>query len=141
MIANVNSKGLSIAGALLLSACAQRSERTFHDTYYVVAHGHYALSLLAVALLFALAWAAILKLSRRPMRKHALMAGAAYALGTLLTLAPWFAILIADPVHTDFTLFMRANTIAIAGSLLLLVTLTATAVILIANLITALKRR
>lgn len=112
-----------------------------HDTYYVVVHSHYLLSLALVIALFAAAWFAILRLSRRFSHKHAIFAATAFALGTLLPLAPLLAILYADPVHTDFTLFNRANQIALVGSVILFVTLTTTTVILAATVIAALKRR
>ncbi len=117
------------------------TDRSFHDTYYVVAHTNYLWSIFFVAALFVLAWIAIQRLSPRLTLTHATIATATLPLGALFSLAPFITSIASDPIPANFTLFKTANQIALLGSVILLVTLLVTAAILIANVIAALRRR
>ena len=135
MIANVNSKGLSIAGALLLSACNKSSESALHDTYYVVAHSSYLLTAAFALALMALSWAVIARFSARITRRFAaIMVGVYIALGAL-TLTPILSFTLTDPTLYTPERFTFANRIsmiagAISATLLLISVILAVALII-----------
>ncbi len=63
------------------------NDRAYHDTYYVVAHGHWLASLALATLLVVAVIVAVHRLTPGPrLRQLARLAGAGYLLGFVLTL-------------------------------------------------------
>ena len=129
-------KGPAIAGALLLSGCADAS--AFHDTYYVVTRPlELLIGYLTILCLALAAWRVILKLSEYRPRRGFTLAMTALAAGFALSALPTL-MLVSGSVWPEITIVLR---LAGLGGALILLTVAGTAILLVWHLIAALARR
>ncbi len=124
----------------MLSACS-RSNEALHDTYYVVSNTSSLLFFTTLAVVMVAAWNAILRRSKRPLRKAAIATLATFALGGLLHLAPYLSSRIYDPTSSDLTPQIVANRLALIGSAVVILTALFSLGILIAIGLTAFLRK
>ena len=129
-------KGPAIAGALLLSGCADPS--ALHDTYYVVTRPlELVIGYLTILCLVLAAWWAILNLSEHRPGRGFRLAMAFLAVGFLLSALPTL-MLVGGSVWPEITVVLR---LAGLGGALILLTVTGTAILLVWHLIAALARK
>ena len=140
-----NGKGPAFAGALfvcgLVAGRTGAEDRAYHDTYYVVAHGDFLLSVAVGTLAVLAAWWAIFRLSPAPPRRLRTIVLLTYGAGLLLTLTLLPAWMLFDQIETFLTFIIVANWLSRLGAVMAFAATAVTAATLIWAIATRLLRR
>ena len=124
------TKGLGIAGAFFLLACERADSSLHHDTYFVVSHAWYTLSLLAIAVIVAAIWMLISRIAPKRLRKLLVFTLTIFATGAACLMAPSLVAVTFDPANIDVGRFVLANRLALIGTIFLSIALVITLVAL-----------